>query len=110
MTVRVEHDGLGAVELPAHALYGIHTARALENLSFSKRTLGAYPVCVHALALVKGAAAQANREAGVLEAAIAEGIESATRAAADHLDQFPVDLLGGGAHTLEVSVDMQRVG
>lgn len=106
--VRVERDGLGVVELPAQALYGIQTARALENLSFSKRTLGSCPVYVRALAVVKGAAARANREAGVLDTAIADAIESAARTALDHLDQFPVDLLGGGG-SIAVNMNVNEV-
>jgi aspartate ammonia-lyase len=95
---RVEHDTLGSVTLPADALYGIHTARAVENLRFTTRPLGSCPPYVQALGSVKRAAARANREAGVLTARIADAIDAATAPllAAELLEQFPADLLGGG--------------
>jgi aspartate ammonia-lyase len=97
-TTRVEHDTLGSVTLPADALYGIHTARAVENLGFTTRPLGSCPPYVHALGSVKRAAARANREAGVLTARVADAIEAATAPllASQLLEQFPADLLGGG--------------
>jgi aspartate ammonia-lyase len=106
--VRVEHDALGSVEIPTQALYGIQTARAVENLSFSRRTLGSCPAYVGALAVVKRAAARANREAGVLERRLADAIEAAAVAAPRHLDQFPVDLLGGGG-SIGVNMNLNEV-
>jgi aspartate ammonia-lyase len=96
--VRVERDRLGARELPADALFGIHTLRSLENLSFSSRRLGSLPSYVWALGAVKRAAARANREAGVLMPRLAGAIDggAAPLLAGEMLDQFPVDLLGGG--------------
>ena len=95
---RVEHDALGSVTLPGDALYGIHTARALENLRFTTRSLGSCPPYLHALGTVKRAAARANREADVLTARLADAIEVATAPllGGQLLDQFPADLLGGG--------------
>jgi aspartate ammonia-lyase len=95
---RIERDELGELALPVDALYGIHTARSLENLRFSRRALGGCPAYLHALLRVKRAAARANAEAGVIERRIAEAIECAalTLEAGAHADQFPVDLLGGG--------------
>ncbi len=63
---RIEHDSLGALSVPATALYGIHTVRSLQNLSFSGRPLGGNVPYVRALGAVKRAAARANEEAGVL--------------------------------------------
>jgi len=51
-TTRLERDALGEVVLPVGALYGVHTARAVQNLSFSGRTLGQYAGYLRALALV----------------------------------------------------------
>ena len=97
-SVRIERDALGDLAVPADALFGVHTARALLNLRFSRRTLGACPVYLRALARVKSAAARANEAAGVLEPRIAGAIVRAARTveAGAHADQFPVDLLGGG--------------
>jgi aspartate ammonia-lyase len=95
---RIERDIIGDLEVPARALYGIHTVRSIHNLSFSGRTLGAYPAYVRALAIVKKAAARANRDARVLEPRMLKAIEAACAEviAGKHLDQFPVDVLGGG--------------
>jgi aspartate ammonia-lyase len=108
VAVRVERDALGAVEIPAAALYGIQTARAVENLSFSRRTLGACPAYVDALVMVKRAAARANRAAGVLAPRLADAIEAAALTAPRHLDQFPVDLLGGGG-SIGVNMNVSEV-
>jgi aspartate ammonia-lyase len=103
--IRRERDLLGELEVPAHALYGIHTVRALNNLSFSGRKLGDYPVYVGALATVKKAAARANRDAGVLSARVGRAIEYACDVLmrGEHPEQFPVDMLGGGG---EIAVNM----
>ncbi len=95
---RIEKDLLGALAVPARALYGIHTARAARSLSFSGKTLGHYPAYLQALAIVKQAAARANRDAHVLEARLSRAIEGACDPliAGAHLDQFPADVLGGG--------------
>ncbi len=55
MTTRTEHDLLGAMEVPADAYYGIHTARAMENFPLSGLRL--HPELIRALAVVKKAAA-----------------------------------------------------
>jgi len=97
-STRTEDDAFGALTLPADALYGIHTARAVQNLRFSSRTLGTCPPYVRGLAMVKRAAARANREAGGLDAPCADAIDAATASllAGDYLAHFPADLLGGG--------------
>ena len=68
-------DLLGELAVPARALYGIHTVRAIRNLSFSGKTLGRYPAYVRALAIVKKAAARANRDARVLDVRVSSAIE-----------------------------------
>ncbi|MCK6555301.1 aspartate ammonia-lyase [Candidatus Binatia bacterium] len=95
---RVESDALGSVSLPARALYGVRTARALADLSFSGRRLGSYREYVAALATVKQAAARANHDAAVLPGNVADAIENACvqlRGGAHH-NALVVDVLGGG--------------
>ncbi|WP_423969563.1 lyase family protein [Candidatus Binatus sp.] len=95
---RIEKDLLGERAVPADALYGIHTVRAVENLGFSGRTLANYPDYIRALATVKKAAARANRDAHVIDARRQDAIERACDALirGEHLAQFPVDMLAGG--------------
>jgi aspartate ammonia-lyase len=95
---RIEHDSLGEIELSADALYGIRTIRSIRNLSFSARALGLYPQYVSALAIVKKAAARANRAAGVIDSKIADAIEAACDEVLHSEDRsaFPVDVLSGG--------------
>jgi len=99
--VRREADSLGSLEIPAEAYWGIHTARALENFPISRRPISVYPDLVVALALVKRAAARANRELGVLDPEKAEVIDAVcARIAAGELhDQFVVGVIQGGAGT-----------
>ena len=99
--LRHERDFLGELPIPAAAYWGVHTARAVENFPISGQTVGQWPELVRALAAVKKAAAQANRELGVLDARRAEAIV----AACDDLiagqlhEQFVVDVIQGGAGT-----------
>lgn len=98
---RTEHDLLGELPVPVDAYYGVHTARAVDNFAISRIQLSAYPVFVIALAAVKQAAAQANREIGQLDDAKANAIIAACeeiRAGKLH-DQFVVDMIQGGAGT-----------
>jgi aspartate ammonia-lyase len=98
---RTEHDLIGDLEVPAAAYYGIHTARATENFRISGLSVSAYPDLVNALAAVKQAAAQANRDLGLLDRPQAEAIAVACadiRQGRLH-DQFVVDVIQGGAGT-----------
>ena len=99
MNARLEHDLLGELPVPADALYGIHTARALANFRLSGRPVA--PALIRALALVKKACTLANRELGCLPAEKADVIGCACDeiAAGLHLDQFPLDAVQGGAGT-----------
>jgi len=101
---------LGARAVPAHALYGIHTVRAVENLGFSGRILANYPDYIRALATVKKAAARANRDAHVIDARRADAIERACDALlrGEHLAQFPVDMLAGGG-SIAVNMNVNEV-
>ena len=98
---RIEHDLLGKRAVPAYALYGIHTLRAVENFPISGVTVGRFPDLVNALGAVKQAAALANRELGVLAHPKADAIVAACaelRSGAWH-EQFVVDMIQGGAGT-----------
>ncbi|KUN79679.1 hypothetical protein AQJ64_28530 [Streptomyces griseoruber] len=87
--------------MPAEAYWGAHTARALENFRVSGVPVAAHPHLVRALALVKHAAALANGELGVLTPPKVEAVSAACRAIAEgrHHEQFPVDVVQGGAGT-----------
>ncbi|MCC3779936.1 aspartate ammonia-lyase, partial [Streptomyces sp. UNOB3_S3] len=98
---RSEHDLLGDRDVPAHAYYGVHTLRAVENFPITGTPIAAYPDLVTALAAVKQAAAQANRELGLLDGDKADAIVRACeeiRAGRLH-DHFVVDVIQGGAGT-----------
>ncbi len=99
--MRVEHDLLGERAIPDAAYWGIHTLRAMENFPITGQAISTYPDLVRALALVKEAAALANRDLGELEPALAEAIISACREIAGGAlhDQFVVDVIQGGAGT-----------
>jgi fumarate hydratase class II len=97
--VRIERDSLGEVEVPAGALWGASTQRAVENFPVSGERL---PLrLIHALGLVKAAAAHANRELGELDAARADAIERAAREVAEgrHDAQFVHDVYQTGSGT-----------
>lgn len=96
---RTEHDSMGDVEVPADALWGAQTARAVENFPISGQPVP--PGVVHALALLKAAAAEVNAELGVLDQARASAIAEAAAQVADgrHDEQFPIDVFQTGSGT-----------
>jgi aspartate ammonia-lyase len=97
MAIRIEKDSLGNVEVPAEALYGAQTARAIVNFPISG--LRANPAIIRAIAAIKLAAAQANAELKLITDAQATAIEQAAREILDgqHHDAFPVDVFQAGA-------------
>jgi len=102
MKTRIEHDLLGEKEVPQDAYYGIQTLRGIENFyNISGITIGDYPNYVKALAMVKWAAARANQELELLPNDIALAIQKACEEIIEgkFADQFPVDLIQGGAGT-----------
>jgi len=107
---RIEKDLLGERTVPADALYGIHTVRAVENLGFSGRILATYPDHIRALATVKKAAARANRYTHVIDARREGAIEHACDALirGEHLAQFPVDMLAGGG-SIAINMNINEV-
>ncbi|EON92908.1 aspartate ammonia-lyase AspA [Marinobacter lipolyticus SM19] len=101
MNTRLEHDLLGDLAVPEDAWYGIQTQRALDNFAITGVPISHFPDFVRALAMVKKAAALANRDLGVLAPHKAQAIvEACDDIVAGQLhDQFVVDLIQGGAGT-----------
>ncbi|MDP4024199.1 lyase family protein, partial [Methylobacterium sp. NEAU 140] len=99
---RSEHDLLGDGDVPADALWGIHTKRAVTNFPITGVPVGHFPEFVRALALVKQAAARANRRLGYLEPEKADAIDAACTLVAtegEYARSFVVDAIQGGAGT-----------
>ncbi|MGC5585873.1 aspartate ammonia-lyase [Ornithinimicrobium sp. W1665] len=98
---RTDHDSLGPIEVPAEALWGAHTQRAIENFPISGIRIGRYRGLIHSLGCVKEAAAAANTELGLLKKPVGTAIIEAARdvAAGAWDDEFPVDVIQGGAGT-----------
>ena len=98
---RTEHDLLGDRDVPAHAYYGVHTLRALENFPITGTAISIYPDLVVSLACVKQAAAMANNELGLLDEKRAQAIRRACEEvrAGRLLEEFVVDVIQGGAGT-----------
>src|SRR6516162_4755451 len=94
---RTEKDSLGHKEVPAGAYYGIQTARAVENYPISG--LRAHVTLIRAIAMVKEAAAEANRDLGVLDARTAEAIIAAAKEVQSGKwhEHFVVDVFQAGA-------------
>jgi fumarate hydratase, class II len=96
---RIEHDSMGEVLVPADALWGAQTQRAVENFPVSGERLPRE--LIGALASIKGAAATVNGELGVLPADMALAIHDAAAevAAGRRDDQFPIDVFQTGSGT-----------
>ncbi|MDJ0322929.1 class II fumarate hydratase [Cryobacterium sp. PH31-AA6] len=96
---RIEHDTMGEVRVPAHALYGAQTQRAVENFPISGSVLE--PAQIAALARIKKSAALANARLGVLDADIANAIAAAAdEVATGRYDaEFPIDVYQTGSGT-----------
>src|SRR6266702_2304182 len=96
---RVEHDSMGPVEVPAEALWGAQTQRAVDNFPISGEPIGRD--MIGALASIKGAAAAVNGELGVLDPEMAAAIADAAAAVAQgHYDEaFPIDVFQTGSGT-----------
>ena len=98
---RIESDLIGSMEVPAEALYGVQTLRGIENFPISCFHLSDYPLFINGLALTKLAAAKANHQLGLLTDEQFNAISLACNEILDgrHHDQFPVDMIQGGAGT-----------
>src|SRR5437016_10736275 len=99
MQTRIEKDSMGTMELPADAIYGATTQRAVLNFPISGYRLSR--PFIRALGLVKWAAAQANRDLGKLDEKRAQLItEAAEEVIEGHWDsQFPIDIFQTGSGT-----------
>ena len=96
---RIEHDSLGAVEVPVDALWGAQTQRAVNNFRFAG---GPMPrAFLRALGLVKQACARVNADLGLLPAETAAAVAAAADQVArgEHDGQFPVDVFQTGSGT-----------
>ena len=76
-STRTEKDSLGTKAIPADVYYGIQTARAVENYPISG--MRAHPTLIKAFGMVKEAAAEANRELGLVDEKIANAIIQAAK-------------------------------
>ncbi|MFI4970061.1 MAG: class II fumarate hydratase [Lysobacterales bacterium] len=96
---RIERDSMGELKVPADALYGAQTQRAVDNFPISGLTMPRE--FIRALGLIKSAAAQANADLGHLKKAPAKAIRrAAERVAAGEFDaQFPIDVFQTGSGT-----------
>jgi fumarate hydratase class II len=96
---RLEKDTLGTMAVPASALYGAQTARAVANFPISGWPLPA--AFLREVARIKQAFAVANTERGVLPRRLAAAIAAAAGEIAEglHLDQFPIDVFQTGSGT-----------
>ncbi|MGH8213625.1 MAG: lyase family protein, partial [Rhodanobacteraceae bacterium] len=98
-TFRIEHDSMGELKVPADALWGAQTQRAVENFPISGLTMPR--AFIRALGLIKACAAAANLKLGYLKSAQASAIRrAAERVAAGEFDaQFPIDVFQTGSGT-----------
>lgn len=99
MNTRVERDSMGTMDVPADALYGASTQRAVLNFPISDLRL--QPAFIRALAYIKYAAAEVNQKNGHLDNNVAEAIKSAAQEIINgkHHDQFVVDVFQTGSGT-----------
>jgi fumarate hydratase class II len=99
MSFRIERDTMGEIQVPANALYGASTARAVENFPIAHEPV---PVAViHAFGHLKAACALANQQLGKLDERIAKHVVSAAEEVAEgkHDQHFPVDIYQTGSGT-----------
>jgi len=96
---RVERDSMGELKVPASALWGAQTQRAVNNFPISGLRMP--PAFIRALALIKWAAARTNRSLSLLPEPIAAAIEASALEVANgmHADQFPIDVFQTGSGT-----------
>src|SRR3546814_9536467 len=96
---RTEHDSMGELQVPAEALWGAQTQRAVENFPVSGRPMPRG--FIRALGLVKASAASVNAELGLLPRGVSRAIHAAALqvAAGEHDAQFPIDIYQTGSGT-----------
>jgi aspartate ammonia-lyase len=99
---RIEKDLLGALNIPNHAYYGVHTQRAIDNFKISNSKISDNVLMVKALAKVKKACALTNGDLGTIDKKTSELIAKACDEIIFNnrcIDQFPTDVYQGGAGT-----------
>ncbi len=98
-TFRIEHDSMGELQVPADALYGAQTQRAVDNFPISGLTMPA--AFLRALALVKHSCAQANLNLKLIDENRARAIQAAADKIAQglYLEHFPIDVFQTGSGT-----------
>jgi fumarate hydratase class II len=96
---RIERDSMGELKVPADALWGAQTQRAVNNFPISGIPLPAR--FVRALGLIKWAAAKTNLDLGLLDPGISAAVQKAALeiAAGKHVEQFPIDIFQTGSGT-----------
>src|SRR5246127_2582271 len=94
---RTEKDSIGPKEIPAHVYYGVQTARAVENYPISG--MRAHPTLIRAIGMIKRAAAEANKELGLIDGKVADAIIAAAQEVIDGKwdREFVVDVFQAGA-------------
>jgi fumarate hydratase, class II len=99
MMTRIEHDSLGAIDVPADALWAAQTERSRRFFAIGKQRMP-LPI-IHALAQIKRAAAEVNGQLGLLDADKAAAIAAAAArvAAGEFDDQFPLSIWQTGSGT-----------
>ena len=97
--IRIEKDSMGELEVPADALWGAQTQRAVNNFPISGLTMPRHFIA--ALGLVKWAAAGANAELGLIQSDVAVAIQKAALAVSDgdYDSHFPIDVFQTGSGT-----------
>ena len=108
MDYREERDAMGAVQVPAHALWGAQTQRSLQNFKISNEQMPS--ALIHALAQVKRSAAQVNQQLGVLEETTAKAIMQAADEVINgqHIGEFPLVIWQTGSGT-QTNMNMNEV-
>ncbi|MBX6392696.1 MAG: class II fumarate hydratase [Burkholderiales bacterium] len=108
MAYRIERDTFGEIEVPAERLWGAQTQRSLQHFKISGERMPAE--LIRALALVKRACAQVNRDLGQLDAAKADAIIAAADEvlAGKHPDEFPLVVWQTGSGT-QTNMNMNEV-
>jgi fumarate hydratase class II len=108
MNYRIERDSMGEVKIPINAYYGAQTQRAIDNFQVSGLR---FPFAfIRAQAIIKRAAAIANRKAGKLKPELAEAIIDAAEEilAGELTEQFVLDIFQAGAGTSQ-NMNMNEV-
>src|SRR6185437_8311342 len=108
MTVRIEHDTFGDIEVPANRYWGAQTERSLENFKISTEKMP--PELIQALAIVKLSSATVNNALGLLDDKKAKVIINVANdiANGNHMDEFPLAVWQTGSGT-QTNMNMNEV-